>query len=342
MFIASLAAGSPVPPQAGSPKTQQVHDVRHVLDWLPPDTETIFVANGPIWMSDFRTGKENGPNYRLSAEDLEKAFESETLGFFDFKNDFAVSHLARKKVLLAVEGSRKFRNPAGLGMMPFEGCEIAVFQDDLTDARAALLKDAAAKGFKVDGIGGEKVVVLQDRLESDIWTTYVAIVGKSVAVVATDRGYLQEVVARIHGAAGPPALPDSLPEWKFVDRTTKFWGLRHFDKREPNDDPTSPLAGPRAANLADEKAIGITFQCDPGKALSANTTYLSADTEGIRRIEERRFPAQSAPTANAGLHIRYEQIEPGAIRGTYDLAYSEPLNWFLFVLGGSLGHAVFL
>jgi hypothetical protein len=35
-------------------------DLKRVLSWLPTDTETLQVANGPFWMSNFVTGGLKG------------------------------------------------------------------------------------------------------------------------------------------------------------------------------------------------------------------------------------------------------------------------------------------
>src|ERR1700734_598408 len=117
-------------------------DFKRVLSWLPADTETLLVANGPIWMSNFQT-PEDYKNHAGPREELEKAFESVTLGLFDSKNGLLERNLEGKKVLFALEASRHFRSPAGLGELPFEGCALAIFKDDLGDRRGSFMKDAA-------------------------------------------------------------------------------------------------------------------------------------------------------------------------------------------------------
>jgi hypothetical protein len=52
----------------------------------------------------------------------------------------------------------------------------------------------------------------------------------NIAVAATDRGYLEDVLARIDGKRGERALPDTLPEWKHVDTHAQFWVVRHYRK----------------------------------------------------------------------------------------------------------------
>jgi hypothetical protein len=116
--------------------------------------------------------------------------------------------------------------------------------------------------------------------------------------------------------------------------------LRHFDKTQAKDDPTSPFGGKKAANLPDDGAIGLTYEYDPSKEHKATLTYLSNAEKEIVKIEEGRFPSSSGDTA--GLHVQRRVLEPGVIQSTYDLSRSRPLSWFFFVFMGSLGHAVYV
>jgi hypothetical protein len=50
----------------------------------------------------------------------------------------------------------------------------------------------------------------------------------------------------------------------------------------------------------------------------------------------------SEPESTVGLHIQYAEIAPGVMQTIYELDYSKPLDWFLFVLMGNMGHAVYL
>jgi hypothetical protein len=102
-------------------------DLEQVLTWLPGDTETLLVANGPLFLSNFEIGHEVYPNHQVTREELEEDFEGMTLQLFNSKNGLLEKHLRGKKVLFAIEASRHFRPPAGLGELPFEGCAVAVF-----------------------------------------------------------------------------------------------------------------------------------------------------------------------------------------------------------------------
>ena len=317
-------------------------DLALTLSWLPADTESLLVANGPIWMSNFQTADEGNKNIDVPSENLAKAFENLTLEQFNFKNDFLEKHLEGKKLLFAVEGSRHFRSPSGLGEMPYEGCEIGVFKDDLRDRRDAFMKEASPTEVRTETIEGQEVAEFEETHEQDIWTIYVAFPQDGVVLVATNKSYLQEVLARMQNAQGDRALPDNLPEWKYVNKRAQFWGLRHYAKQQSADDPTSPFGGQKSANMPDDDAVGLTYQCDPSAERSAILTYLSGPKTDVRAIEARRFPSLADPEGTAGLQIKYQVLEPGVIQTTYDLSHSQPLEWFVFVLMGSMGHAVYI
>jgi hypothetical protein len=230
-----------------------------------------------------------------------------------------------------------------LGELPYEGCAIAIFADDLTDRRDAFLKEADPISVRREEIEGQNVTVIQEQVENDVWTIFVAFPQTRVVLVATSKDFLREILARMRGAEGQRAFPEALPEWKYVNKQARFWGLRHFNKRQSNEDPTSPFGGKRSANIPDEQAVGLTYQCDPKSERKVILTYLSGE-KSITKIEEKRFPSISEgdPGATEGLHIQYQQLEPTVIQSTYDVHRSQSLSWFLFVFMGSLGHAVYL
>jgi hypothetical protein len=77
----------------------------------------------------------------------------------------------------------------------------------------------------------------------------VAFPDDQVMFVATNPLFLKETLVRMRGSHEEKALPDTLPEWKFVNKQAQFWGLRHYAKSEANEDPSSPFGGRKTANL---------------------------------------------------------------------------------------------
>jgi hypothetical protein len=293
-------------------------------------------------MSNFQIGADEYRKHEVTSQELEKYFEGWTLALFNSRNQILEKHLSGKKVLLAVEGSRHFRSPAGLGELPYEGCAIAIFADDLADRRNAFMKDAAPIAVRIEEIEGQKIAVFQEQEENDIWTTFMTFPEKNVVLVGTNREFLREVLVRMRGKSVNRAFPESLSEWQYVNRNTKFWGLRHYDRNQAKEDPTSPFGGQKSANIPDEQAIGLTYQSDPNRERKVILTYLSGEKDGITKIERNRFPSSSEPEDTASLHIQYQELAPGVTQSTYDVSQSHPLGWFFFVFMGSLGHAIYV
>ena len=73
-------------------------------------------------------------------------------------------------------------------------------------------------------IEGVHILVFQQKMEGDLWTTYAAFPGRDVAVVASNRDYLRTVLTRRKNGTKKRALPDSLPEWRFINRNAPYFG----------------------------------------------------------------------------------------------------------------------
>ena len=140
---------------------------------------------------------------------------------------------------------------------------------------------------------------------------------------------------------GERALPGNLPEWKYIDTKSRFWGLRHFDRSQAKTDPSSPFGGRKSANFPDEHAIGVTFVFDPGRGRSATITYLS-DDETIMAKASASILAMGQEREARGLDTKYRELAPGVVQGSYSLRHTEPIQFFLFVLEGMLGHGIYL
>src|SRR5215475_12334743 len=213
-------------------------DLQEVLSWLPADTETITVARGPFDLNSktaqSRLAEDEDEKRPVTATELAEPFQTLPLSSFGFKGGLLLPRLKDKRVSLAIEGARHFRPPSGLGEMPFEGCSIALFVDDLNDSVASFTKAHRKSILRVEQIAGEQIAVFREKLENDMWTAYLAIPDSRTVIVATNRDYLSEVLARLQGKKGIRALPNDLPEWKYINTDFQFWGLRHFDRTQVN------------------------------------------------------------------------------------------------------------
>ena len=333
----SAQTASSRPKAAHSPITLPI-----ALSWLPADTETLIVANGPFAMSRSEVPVDETRSRLISKKALREQFESLPSGLVGLEKGLFEKYLNGEQVEIAMEGSRHFRSPSGLGGMPYEGCDIVVFAGDIASLGDAFMKDSKNVAVKFEEVEGQRVAVFQGKLEEDVWTTLVVFPRANVLIIATNRDYLREVLARMGGATGPRALPNELPEWKYVDTHAHCWGLRHYDKSQANLDPSSPFGGEKSANFADEEAIGLVFNFAPTADGEATITYLSGAKDAISMVREHLFPPLSDPDSVKDMQIQFRELAPGVVQSSCRLVHSEPAMFFFFVLLGVLGHAIYL
>jgi hypothetical protein len=315
-------------------------DLQEVLSWLPADTETITVARGPFVLARDQSKADQDENRTIGDGELGEFFETLPLSLLGFKDELLLAHLKGKRILLAVEGARHFRPPSGLGEMPYEGCTIALFADDLGYDVNVLGKENRKSTLKTEQIEGQASAVLQEKLENDIWTVLIAFPNKRMLVMATNRDYLREVLARLQGKKGKRALPNDLPEWKYVNTELRFWGLRHFDKDQAKTDPTSPYGeGHLSARGPDQQAIGLSFAFDPSKGKLATITYLSGNENLGVQPDASLLSMWNSPEAK-DLEIKYRELAPGVVEGAYNLSRLKQLQFFSFAFGWMWGHGV--
>jgi hypothetical protein len=323
-----------------SEATQRQIDLERVLSWLPADTETLQVADGPFRMANY-IEEHDYSNRLLTSDELKRQFESLTFGLFGFGKGLLEKQLQGKQVSFVLEASRHFRSPASLGELPYEGCAAAIFLDQGEDSRDAFTKQAAAAATRFEDIEGQKVTVFEEKEREEIWTYFTAFPAKGMVLVCTNKQFLQEMLKRMHGAEGPRALPKDLREWNYVNKKAQFWGLRHFDREQANLDPTSPFGGRKTPNFSDEEAVGFTYECDPASAMRATVAYLSGARDETMRIAEARFSDPYEP-AMPGMHVQHQKLGPGVIQSTFDLSNSRSTDLFFFIFMDHLGHAIYV
>jgi hypothetical protein len=305
--------------------------VQQVLSWLPSDTETVVVANLSFLLPDLRDAERNREFH------IETAFKAMSLRPLLFRNGSLLSFFKNQPAVLALEGSRHFRTPGGLGLMPFEGCTIVVFADDLGDRADLFFNSSSGDAFGVEEIEGEKTLVFQEQVESYLWTTFIVFKKPNVLLVATNHEYLRELLSRMRDNNDRRALPETLPEWKYVNASAQFWALRHFDRSQGDRDPSSPFWDPKKfvkSPWNDEQAIGLTFNYDPVDGKAPIITYLSGNP-GIAK----RALAMEQEASVVG--VAYRELDLGAIEASYSLGHwTAPI--FGLLLPFLLGHGIFL
>ena len=335
----ALSAQSSDSVTAGKADTQ-LKGIERVIPWFPADTETVAVSKGPFGFPGKVEANETKGTV-IYSKDLASSFEGLPLGPVWFKDGLLAKRLEGKTIEFAVEGSRHFRSPTSLGEMPYEGCSIISFVDNLRNEMGSFSKDSQHLVWHEEQIESQQVSVFQDKFEQDTWTLFVTFPNEHLVLLATNRDYLAETLARMHGKGGPRALPSDLPEWNYVNTQARFWGLRHYDKNQSQFDPSSPYGGRKSANFPDEQAIGMTFVCDPERGKFATLTYLSKNF-GVG-LNPTSTPLGMAHSSEAkGLDAKYRELSPGVVQASYSLEARQPLSFFIFVLEDILGHGIYL
>jgi hypothetical protein len=245
----------------GDPWPLEPH-LERLLAWFPEDIQTLMVVRDAVIRSRSSPLDRKSPG----ALDQAQAWTSELL--FNIGKGALAAELEGRRLALGIEGSRTFRSPSGLGLMPFAGCQVLVFDGDLGPAGDRLMAQALRSSKRPLSLGKHPVAVLEERLEDDTWTFFLTRISSNALLLATDEGFLEEVLRRRQERPAGRALPDELPEWREIDRTAPFWALRHYDRGDAAADPSSPFGGRKAANCPDEGAVGVAFCLVPVSASS--------------------------------------------------------------------------
>jgi hypothetical protein len=338
ILVAILALFYFAPPQA----VAQQPNLNQVLSWLPVDTETVLGANGPFAWDPKAPSKDSPSQERLTATELEMQSRMFPLTLLNFKNGEFGEFVKGKTVLLAIEGSRRFRPPSELGLMRYEGCLIMVFIPTVSLDGAAFMSAVANSAVRFEERNGTKIAVFEEESEGDTWTTFVGFPRGNVAVVATNLDYLATLLVRMRGTPGARALPQDLSEWKHVDTNAPVWGIRHYLKQGAELDPSSPLQGQNAANIPDANAVGVTLSFSPAADRTATVDYFSTNPD-VRRILSGYLTMEDAATAAPReFQMRLRQPAAGVLEASIDLSATEAIQRLLFGLMAMLGHAIYV
>jgi hypothetical protein len=321
-FLTPAAASyAPAPAPKSEPGWEEL------MWWLPEDTETVIVSQGPI---EIPAREPEGVDFGVAAWHLA------TGPLMSLKDKLLLKELAGKKILTAVEGSRRFTSPANLGMMPYQGAHLVRFEPAADEALRAAFRLCQEKADRKIEVDGEPVAVFTEKHEQDVWSYLVCRPRPGVLVLATDRTYLEETLKRMGRKPDRRALPPDLPEWRQVDVTAGVWAVRHYRKESAEDDPTSPLRGQAAANVPDPAAVGFVFWYDPTGKKPAKARYLTGAADAVKIVTKGwDHPAE-------GLKPKVSLAAPGVVEVAGSPSDDKGGAMFLLVLLGYLGHAIYL
>jgi hypothetical protein len=333
-LILSLAVAGRSRAESSAGASNLPKAVDDVLWWLPEDTQTVIVSQGPFKV-DLRD-----PHERADPVDDVRSLQLIICGIPALRLPPALTkRLSDRTITLAVEGSRHFRGPKGLGLMPFEGAQILVFQDDLGADGKPLMNSWLKGATKIETISGIPVLMGEEQWERDHWSLYLAQPKPNILIGATNRDYLQTVLDRMVKRAAVRALSPNLPEWRHLDPTAKVWAIRHYDRKDAEADPSSPFGGKKEANEPDDEAVGLVFWTDPHDGGSVKVNYLSNNRDAVR-IARRLWLHVKDPTNQMA-----RQAQPGVVAISIPLRTlnaAENQGYFLFHLLAVLGHAIYL
>lgn len=335
------------PPQLGAQRSRETTrpvDPQELMGWLPADTESVVAARGPFLIpaeSD-KADDENDQAWftrKATQTEIRSAFEELPLELF-YEFDLA-KILKSSEVAYALQGSRHFREPkGGTEVMDFEGCSIIVFKKDLGELAGSLELAAIRDGARNDTIGGTRVLISEEKSEGAVFTRILAIPRSNIMLVANNRKYLREVLARMSQKSTPRALPGQLPEWQCLDANARFWGLRHYDPTQAKLDPTSPFGGegtPSASN--DSKAIGVLFALDPKNEQSLVITFLTGDEARVM-AEASRGKSVVEPQEGVKFEVKLRSPKPGVLEQIYTLDRSSTLDYSILEIQFALGRGM--
>lgn len=298
-------------------QTKSSLDVYEVLRWFSADTNAFAVANGPFPLTDLHELRrllqnDEGPPKVFSDEQLKGIFEMQALTPWAIYRTQMPRLLVGENVLLAVEGYR----PRS-GKRPMEQCAVVVFERESVQDK--LLNPLAGPLFTTWNIDGHGFMALVDRSDDGTPQLIVAQPRPNVMIISDSPDYLRLVLARALGEQGERALPDTLPEWSYVDTHATFWALGH-DSYSDSEPESSASSGDESD--ADRKdiwrtLIGGTLSFNPasrtGKLILVFTDpHAFQYLERLHSVESVQDPDEENTTSR--------EIDPGVVQGTTFLA----------------------
>lgn len=298
-----------------------------ILNWLPTNSETLVVANGPFVL--------RAPN----VEDDEMSFLDVTRLLLCRVPEPICRKLDGQRVRIALEASRRYAWPrAGLGAMEYEGCLIIEFDESARAAVNQAVGDFIQATEKKKKINGTVIASIDLNEDSKGWTYYVALPRMNLLVCASHQDLLSQVLERMNGGYANRAFPESIPEWEHVDRNAPLWAIRHYRSDYAEFDPSSPLRPKSAANEPDSKAIGFVFWYQATPESRATCRYLSGSADGMQLLKN------GWDSPSNGFKPTYHEVAPGVFELTTSIAeeWSTSSSNFEFILQAYLGHGEFL
>jgi len=313
------------------------------LAWLPPDTESLMVSRGPFELPDHDELEERSEKaYRKRAALADVRLQLQTLPLE------VVAEVVGEKLFKAMQGntasyvlqaSRHFRDPRpNSEVMSYEGCSVIFSPRPLTAGTRPLKEQLLQRASRSASIAGATVLAIREPVNDESAPAYYSLPRPGVALFCNSLPFLQTILERMHSPQGPRALPDHLPEWRYIDRRSTFWALRHYDATQAGEDVTSPLREQTAQNDPDEKAVGIVFACDAKRSRRATMIMLTGNDA---RVQAATGPQIESPQEGVEYSVTSRRLAPGVLERAYTLDRHSTLDYYMLAVIVSLGRGMY-
>ena len=224
--LPSVAVGGALASPALTPQ------LRGAIAWLPPDSDTLHVAQAftiPSHERSTRVGPVRDFRYSAQLSVLE--------GLCETAHEKYLEPLIGRKVSVAVRGERNAEVVSHFGSLRAEGCSIILFEHDLGAAAKEWTEVARRGAHQTRRYNGHEVfvfgstIVMEGYVKLLPWQgTYMVLLTSKCLLCASSDRYLEYVLDHLDSPSAVRAFPESIPEWQHVDTTAPGWMLRHVPK----------------------------------------------------------------------------------------------------------------
>jgi len=270
--------------------------VKEVLTWLPDDTQSFWVNQSPFLI------KPDDSIALLSEQPIQLFCVDRLIAL---NNGDLYRALGNHTVRLVVAAARQIRQGEFGNPAPAPVQDVAYFYFFADTVELAQPDESVqekpvwhASAKVISAYAAEPGVAPAQR-EDENW---IALARSDLLIVAHRRELLAEVLRRIGDGRSSRALPADLPEWRQVDRSASFWGLRLY-AAQPKPARDAPVLVP--AQLPQlYGATGVTVRFD-----------------SVQQRLEIRCLSEADVTPHGGA--------AGALARSFDVDHPEPGVWRL-------------
>jgi hypothetical protein len=110
-------------------------------------------------------------------------------------------------------------------MVPYQGCGVYAFAEPVSESIFGRPPDDTILGHRIWSSKGTQ----NDTPDRE--TYLVALIKPDMLMSCNNRQFFEQIATRMGATAQPRALPLSLPEWKYMDRSAPLWGICHYGEK---------------------------------------------------------------------------------------------------------------